>query len=307
VPVESTIETIRFELLAISLALILISLVMAYFLSRIISKPIIKLNQASKKIPEGIFETEGVTGYQEVEELSETLRLAAQEISRADTLRRELVANVSHDLRTPLTLIASYSEAMRDLPGENSPENLQVIIDETKRLSELVSDLLNLSKLEAGIDEVSFEELDLVSLVSQIIERYRKMTILQGYDIHFETNCDCAVVDADRIKLTQAIYNLINNAINYCGEDKYVLVHLEKCEGRIRFEVHDHGDGIPNDKLLDIWDRYYRVDVNHNTAKIGTGLGLSIVKKILDMHHAWFGVESKLGAGSCFWFVLPLK
>ncbi len=305
IPVESTIETIRFELALVSVVLILVSLLMAFILSRTISKPIVELNRASKTLPSGVFDSSGIGGYREVEELSTTLNAAAEEISKTDHLRRELISNVSHDLRTPLTLIAGYSEAMRDLPGENSPENLQVIIDESQHLSELVSDLLDLSKLEAGIATSVFESIDFVLLCKEIVERYRRMTVLKGFDFSLESNCDSVKVMVDRVKITQVIYNLIHNAINYSHQEKKVLLRILSTEDQVRLEVIDHGVGIPEEKLKYIWDRYYRVDRNHQSARVGSGLGLSIVKKILELHHAWFGVDSKLGEGSCFWFVLP--
>ncbi len=306
IPVDSTVLTIRFELLVISVALVIVSLVIAYFLSRAISKPIESLNSASKRLPDGQFSKQGIFGYREVEELSETLSLAAQEISQVDKLRQELLANVSHDLRTPLTLISGYSEAMRDLPGENTPENLQIVIDETHRLSELVSDLLDLSKLEAGMDQLQLEEIELVSFIQEICKRYEKMTGFYGYDLEMQSSVKTAYVFADRIKLNQVVYNLINNAINYCKQNKRILVRISATEDQALVEIFDHGPGIPPEKLEHIWDRYYRASENHSSAKVGTGLGLSIVKKVLVLHKADFGVESKLGEGSRFWFAIPL-
>ena len=306
VPVASTKLAIRFELLLVSVCLFLVSIIVAYFLSRLISGPLVKLNFASKSLPDGHFDNDGISGYREVEELSETLLRSADEISKVDRLRKELIANVSHDLRTPLTLITGYSEAMRDIPGENTPENLQIIIDETQRLSKLVSDLLDLSKMEAGIENINSERLELVSFVTEICQRYHKMTELFGIDLRFDTCCDFAYVSADPVKLNQVIYNLINNAINYCGEDRFVGVKILLNEREAIIEVVDHGEGIPKEKLSQIWDRYYRIDKNHRSATIGSGLGLSIVKKILTLHAARFGVESSVGKGSCFWFALPL-
>ncbi len=306
IPVNATRNTIGLELTIVSAVLILLSVAMAYFLSKKFTGPIEQLNRASKRLAEGVFVSEGIEGYREIEELSKTLSEAALEIRQVDKLRKELVANVSHDLRTPLTLIAGYSEAMRDLPGENTPENLQIIIDETKRLSELVTDLLDLSKLEAGMDRLQKEEVEAVSFVNNILKRYDKMTAQQGYSIKFAHNCDEIFVFVDSLKFGQVVYNLINNAIHYCGEDKSVTVRLTAENGEMLFEVEDHGRGIPRDKLREIWDRYYRVDKNHESHQVGTGLGLSIVKKVLQLHNARFGVKSDEGKGSCFWFVLPL-
>ncbi|MBP5289360.1 MAG: two-component sensor histidine kinase, partial [Clostridia bacterium] len=242
----------------------------------------------------------------EIMELSDTLSEAAGEINKVETLRRELIANVSHDLRTPLTLITGYSEVMRDLPGENTPENLQIVIDETRRLSDLVTDLLDLSKMEAGMDSLKKERLDLVPLLREIMHRYEKLTENDGFNLSFDVDESSCYVQADSVKISQAVYNLINNAINYCGEDKTVIVRLSVSGECARLDVIDHGEGIPEEKLKDIWDRYYRVDKNHKQAKVGTGLGLSIVKEVLQLHKARFGVESRVGQGSDFWFEIPL-
>ena len=305
-PIESTVQTIRFVLNLLIGILVIISILMSVILSKTISAPIAKLNKASKSLLDGQFDGRDIKGYREVEELAETLHRSALEIQQVDRLRKELIANVSHDLRTPLTLISAYSEVMRDIPGENTPENLQVVIDEAHRLSELVTDLMDLSKLEAGMEQLNPERIELISFVQQILTRYEKLTGFQGYTVTLETLLESVFVNADVVKLNQIIYNLVNNAINYCGDDKTVTVKISVSDGYAVFQVVDHGKGIPKEKLVHIWDRYYRVDENHRTATVGTGLGLSIVKKLLLLHGARFGVQSDVGEGSVFWFALKL-
>ncbi len=305
-PIESTVQTIRFVLNLLIGILVVLSVLMSVILSKTISAPISKLNKASKSLLDGQFDGQDIKGYREVEELAETLQRSALELQQVDRLRRELIANVSHDLRTPLTLISAYSEVMRDIPGENTPENLQVVIDEAHRLSELVTDLMDLSKLEAGMEQLNLERVELISFVRQILTRYEKLTGFQGYTVTLETILENVFVYADVVKLNQIIYNLVNNAINYCGDDQTVTVKISVCDGYAMFQVIDHGKGIPQEKLEHIWDRYYRADENHRTAPVGTGLGLSIVKKLLLLHDARFGVQSDVGEGSVFWFALKL-
>ena len=196
---------------------------------------------------------------------------------------------------------------MRDLPGENTPENVQVIIDETERLSQLVNDLLDLSKLQAGSRVPTLERINLTELIESTMLRYEKLTQKDGYRIEYVTDTEVEVL-ADRTMLLQVIYNLINNAINYTGEDKLVRVTQELCsEGRrVRVSVIDSGAGIPPEQIPLIWDRYYKVDKIHRRAMIGTGLGLSIVKQILEAHKTTYGVESKEGEGSTFWFEMDV-
>ena len=143
---------------------------------------------------DGRFDGTDIKGYREVEELAETLQRSALEIQQVDRLRKELIANVSHDLRTPLTLISAYSEVMRDIPGENTPENLQVVIDEAHRLSTLVTDLMDLSKLEAGMEQLALERIELISFVRQILTRYEKLTGFNGYTISLETDLQSVFV-----------------------------------------------------------------------------------------------------------------
>lgn len=235
--------------------------------------------------------------------MSATLNYTVNELTKSERLQRELIANVSHDLRTPLTMITAYAEVMRDLPGENTPENVQVIIDEAKRLTGLVNDLLDISKLQAGVSEIKMAEYNLTNGVKAVMDRYAKLVEQQGYKIIFCYDQE-VWVEADEFKIYQVLYNLVNNAVNYTGEDKTVTVSQVVNGGIVRIEVRDTGEGIAQDQLENVWDRYYKIDKNHKRAVMGTGLGLSIVKNILKQHDARYGVKSKPGQGSTFWFEL---
>ncbi len=308
-PLNATVQTLKTQFWMIAFILLWGALVLAILISRNISAPIKKMNRAAKRLASGRYDADfRVDGYLEVAELSESLTHASEQLAQNDTLQKELIANISHDLRTPLTMIIGYSEVMRDLPGENTPENVQVIIDETQRLSQLVNDLLDLSKLQAGTREPSPEVFNLTDLVEATMLRYEKLTERDGYRVEYISDGPVDV-RADRTMLLQVIYNLINNAINYTGDDKLVRVtQAQTASGtRVRISVIDSGAGIPPEQIPLIWDRYYKIDKVHRRAMIGTGLGLSIVKQILEAHHTTYGVESKLGEGSTFWFELPVE
>ena len=236
-----------------------------------------------------------------MEELNDTLNYAKTELAATEKLQRELIANISHDLRTPLTMITGYGEVMRDLPGENTPENIQIIIDEATRLSTLVNDLLDLSKLQSGALQAEKKVFCLTDSVKAIFDRYAKLVEQDGFNISFESKED-VFINADELRISQVLYNLVNNAVNHAGEDKTVILTQTVKDKRVRVEVTDHGEGIPADKLPYIWDRYYKVDKEHRRGVIGSGLGLSIVKSILDAHNARYGVRSAVGKGSTFWF-----
>ena len=305
-PINATISTLTIQFFWIAALLFFGVLVLAYVLSRLISRPIVRMNQAAKLLAVGQYDAHfSGDGYKETRELAQTLNYAAAELSRVDGLQKELIANISHDLRTPLTMITGYSEVMRDIPGENTPENVQVIIDEAEHLSALVNDLLDLSRVQSGARRALPEVFDLTETVRTTIERYEKLTHHEGYDITFTAEGNIKVY-ADSGMILQVIYNLINNAINYCGEDRTVLVTQTRRDSLVRISVTDHGEGIAPEQLNEIWDRYYKIDRVHRRAMVGTGLGLSIVKGILNQHGSDYGVESTPGQGSTFWFELPV-
>lgn len=305
-PLSTTVQILQTQVVWISTILLICAGIMVFYLYRHISSPLVKMNESAKQLAYGKYDVEfSGEGYRETRELADTLNYASYELSRLDRLQKELIANISHDLRTPLTMIKGYGEVMRDIPGENTAENIQVVIDETTRLSELVNDLLDLSKIQSGSRKAMFEEFDLTAAVEEIMKRYDAFTAHQGYHITFASN-ERATVFADRGMILQVLYNLINNAVNYTGDDLSVTVKQEVRDDRVRISVTDTGQGIAEDELPQIWDRYYKVDKVHRRAMIGTGLGLSIVKEVLELHNATYGVESKLGCGSTFWFELDI-
>ena len=305
-PLRATAQTLRVQFVWIAMILVGLALLMAMVFARSIISPIVRMNQSAKQLATGNYDVqfEG-EGYRETRELAETLNYASKELSKNDRLQKELIANVSHDLRTPLTMIKGYGEIMRDIPGENTPENMQTIIDETERLSELVNALLDISRLQADASELSIEPFDLTAELQTTVERYDKLRTQDGYTVLFEYDRH-VIVNADRSMILRVLYNLINNGINYAGEDKTVIVHQECREGKVRVSVIDHGAGIAEDQIPLIWDRYYKVDRVHKRAVVGTGLGLSIVKTVLERHGAAYGVQSRVGEGSTFWFELEL-
>ena len=302
-PLSNTLEIMRGQLLWVSLVFVILSLVFSLYASRRIAKPISKTNSAAKELAKKNYEVEfDAKGYLEVKELNDTLNYTKTELAATEKLQRELIANISHDLRTPLTMITGYGEVMRDLPGENTPENIQIIIDEATRLSTLVNDLLDLSKLQSGALLAEKKRFCLTDSIRDIFARYAKLVEQDGYNIIFEAQED-VYINADELRISQVIYNLVNNAVNHVGEDKTVIITQKVMKGgKVRIEVTDHGEGIPADKLEYIWERYYKVDKEHKRGVIGSGLGLSIVKSILDAHNAHYGVRSTLGKGSTFWF-----
>jgi len=305
-PVTATVTTLRYELYYISCIVLFLAVILAIIIAKRVSKPIEEITQSAMMLANGNYDTRFTgKGFYEIVALSDTLNTAAVELSRVESLRRELLANVSHDLRTPLTLIYSYAEMMHDFPGEVTPEQTQTIMDETRRLTTLVNDILDISKLENEVGKLNTSRYNLTQSVSETAKITEKLLKREGYKIAFSHNGD-AYVDADKAKIDRAFYNLLINAINYSGESRDILVEQTIAENRVRISVIDSGEGIAEADLPFIWDRYYRSGEAHKRAVTGSGLGLSIVKKIIDTHDGKYGVVSETGKGSTFWFELKL-
>ncbi len=308
-PVSSTVRTLQRELIIISLAMIMLAVLLSYLLAKRVSKPIVSISKSAAELAKQNYDADfSAGGYREIAELSQTLSYAASELSKTGKLQRELIANISHDLRTPLTMITGYAEMMRDIPGENTPENVQVIIDEANRLTTLVSDVLDISRLGSGTAELNITEFNLTETVRQVIDRFSRLTEQSGVTVEFLSDCE-TVVRADRTRILQVVYNFIGNAIAHGGADKTVtvtqrIITSSDKKVKARIEVADRGEGISPEELPYIWDRYYKAGKHHKRASDGSGLGLSIAKQILELHNAAYGVESREGEGSVFWFEL---
>lgn len=305
-PVGSAVSILKDLLMVITGLLLIIGVLIAFYLSDWLAVPIVRITRSAHRLAHGDFNTKFEGGsYREVDELARTLTYAEQQISRVDSMQRDLIANVSHDLRTPLTMLKAYAEMIRDLSGDNPVKrnaHLQVIIEETDRLTMLVNDILDLSKLENGSIRPEMQTFDITARLGDIVARYKGVSEKMGYHIHF-TPDDPEQVTCDPAQIERVICNLINNAINYTGEDKNVYVRQVNTPECVRIEVRDTGKGIEEDKIQKIFDKYYRSE-NHKREVVGTGLGLSIVKAILKIHEFHYGVNSRLGEGSVFWFMI---
>ena len=292
-PLDSTISILKGQLEVTSVLALIFSLIVSFIISRNISRPIVKLNDAALELARGKFDTEfSGKGYREIEELSDTLNYTARELGKANEFQRELLANVSHDLRTPLTMIGGYAEVMRDIPGENTPENVQVIIDETKRLTAFVNNILDLSKLQSGFETLKYDAVCITDMLESIRTRYFNLTKNDGYTVEIQADDD-AYVRCDEAKISQAFYNLMDNAVNHTGEDKTVVIRQIVTDKKVRIEISDSGEGIAPEELPYIWDRYYRAKKTaHKRAVVGSGIGLSIVKAIMESMGQEYGVSS---------------
>ncbi len=305
--VNSTSNILTGQLIYITILVIVLSIIVSYFVSKMINKPILEITSKAKGMAKGDYEADtNYYGIKEIDDLNEVLNYARSEIKNTDELRKDLMANVSHDLKTPLTMIKAYAEMARDINNcneEKRKENLNVIIEEADRLNILVNDILNLSRLENQEDEIVVEEYDLIEELNDILKRYEIIKETENYKFELDIP-ESAMVRADRSRIDQVLYNLINNAINYTGEDLTIKINILELKSRYKVEIIDSGKGISKKDLNLIWTKYYKKEKNHRRNVVGTGLGLSIVKNILEKHNFEYGVESRKNKGSKFYFYI---
>ena len=302
--VNSTTSILTNQLIYVTFIVIILAIVVSIYLSKMLNKPIINITNEAKKLAKGNKINIKKSDIYEIDELANVLNFASQEINKTDELRRDLLANVSHDLKTPLTMIKAYAEMIRDInikDNEQAKENLNIIKDETDRLNILVNDILNLSKLEKTQETLEKSEFDLVELINKIIKKYNIIKEMENYNFKLDLPKK-AIVYGDINKISQVIYNLINNAINYTGDDLTVTIEVIEKKKTFLVNIIDTGKGIKKEELNIIWDKYYKNEKNHKRNKIGTGVGLSIVKNILERHKFIYGVKSEEGIGTTFYF-----
>ena len=306
-PVHTTVLILKRQLMYITIIALLLAFVMALYLAMHISKPINRITKSAAEMGHGNYGVQFDGGpYTEIRDLADTLTHASRELEKTDMYQKDLIANVSHDLKTPLTMIKSYAEMVRDLSGDSPvkrEQHLGVIIEEADRLNVLVDDMLTMSRMQRRKIELDRKDFDLAGMVESLLSSYDILSDQEGYKIQYK-NPGPMMVNADEARIKQVVSNLVNNAVKYCGEDKTIIVNVKKTGKKVRCEVIDHGQGIAPDEISHVWERYYKSSTHHVRPTEGSGLGLSIVKEILSMHRAKYGVSSKVGKGSTFWFDL---
>lgn len=298
-----TVSVMQLQLIIITGCVVVVSFFLSLYMSKKLARPIVEMSKTAKSWAEG---NENVTfkgeSYEEVAELADALNYAKEGIAKTGGLQRDLLANVSHDLKTPLTMIKAYAEMIRDLSGdikEKRDAHTQVIIDETDRLTMLVNDILDLSKLQSNVNVPVLTKVNLSELCEKVLYRFHDFAENSGYTIISDIDKDLYSL-IDEKKIEQVFYNLIGNSINYTGDDKTIKVTLKNEGDKILFQTIDSGKGISEDKIETVWNKYYRFSETHQRPVKGTGLGLSIVKTILLSHGLRFGVISEKGVGSNF-------
>ena len=289
----------------IFLIAVIISIPIVSMLGKRITKPILKLQKASLDITKGNFNIDvDVNTRDEIQELSKSLKIMAMTIEKKSVMQRDFIANVSHDFKTPLSVIRNYSEAIYDdlLEEKDEKEYLKGIIQEVDRLNILVMDILQLSKLQGGTDVLRNEYFNLSEFLLDFKSAFKIQ--IQNKNIHLDIKIQGSTIEilADRNYLYRVVYNFIDNAIKFSNENGIVELSCEKIQEEIKICVKDNGIGIEDDYIDDIWQRYYK-----NKKSGGMGIGLAICSEILRLHDFKYGVISNIGKGSEFFFIVPSK
>ncbi len=305
-PVEETAGILKIQLLYISAILMAAAILISYLISRTFTKPIQDITKVSQEMAEGnLCARTAVERKDEIGKLAKTINHMGRELLKVDQLRKDLIANVSHELRTPLSLIKGYAETIRDVTGDYThkrEKQLEIIIEETDRLSHIVEDILNLSQMQSGYMFLNQTEFRINKLIDKIFIKYEIISQKTRITINKESITETMVL-ADENRMEQVLYNLIDNALNHTNEGGTITIRTVEKFNSIRIEVLDTGEGIPQNEIEYVWDRFYKAD-KPEERKVGTGLGLTIVKNILEAHNFNYGVESQIGMGSTFWFEL---
>ena len=303
--ITTAAEVLRSILWPVALILLVLDLLFAMLFSRWFTRPVQQLSSGAKEIAAGNYDIQlPVVHRDEIGQLAEDFNHMAAEVKRSAQLEKDILANVSHDLRTPLTLIKGYAETVRDLTGtdaEKRTEQCNIIVDETDRLSALVNSVMELSKVQSGAEKPNLIDFDMGELCFEVAGRYDALCDQNHWHLELQAD-EAAPVRADPAMMERVLHNLLGNAFHHIGADGQVMLRVLPQADGCRVEIEDHGPGIPPEDLPYIFDRYYRA--RQDSGKVGTGLGLSITKAILQQHGFAFGVTSAVGHGSTFWFVM---
>lgn len=308
-PLDTTLEIFTSQYFYMALIVLGISVIFSAVFSKSISHPILKIKSSADELAQGNYDVhfEGKS-YTEIEELAHTLNEAADKLGKVDELRKDLIANVSHDIKTPLTMIRAYAEMIKDISGDipaKRSEHLDVIVKETEYLDRLVLDMQELSKMQSGTYELNSSYFNIGTKINEIVMLYQGLIDEHKISLVIEGENDYTVY-ADEIKIGQVIANFISNAIKHSADGTTITIRIKKKKRKVRIEISDNGSGIAPEDLPYIWDRYYKIDKKFKRSSNGSGLGLAIVRAILEAHELEYGVESELNKGTTFYFEMEV-
>ncbi len=291
-----------------SIWVMLAAVIAAYFITERIVHPMRNMTSAAKKFAKGDFGARvTVYGHDEVSELGRAFNNMADSLESLEKMRNSFLANISHDLRTPMTTIAGFIDGINSgaIPPEKHEYYLGVISVEVHRLSRLVSQILDVSRLESGERKFNFTDFDVAEVARLILISFEQKIEDKRLDVEFETENDSMIARADKDAIYQVLYNLCHNAIKFSREGGKFRISISRVAiGKIRVAVYDEGQSISAEDSKMVFDRFYKTDKSRGLDKSGVGLGLYISKTIIDAHGEFIGVESVEGESCEFYFTL---
>ncbi len=306
---NSVAKSIKSMFVLAGLITTLVTTCFLFLVSKKLSAPLRNMNEVAMEYARGDFNRKlEVTGNDEIGQLADTLNHMAIELASLDNMRKEFVANVSHDMRSPLTSINGFVGAMLDgtIPHHEQKRYLYLMKDETERLIKLVNDLLDIARIEAGQVSIQPQNYNISEQIRKQIAKLEPQLTKQRLEIDIQSDRDEDIyVFADRDRIDQVLGNLMQNAVHFSPHKGLVTVTLLTKEKEVTISIEDQGQGIPKDQLNNIWNRFFKID-KARSQKVGTGIGLSIVKHIIDLHGANIEVESEVGVGTKFLITLPI-
>lgn len=288
--------------------LFLLSLIILIFFTELVYLPLRKITRATEQYALGNLHYQlSVDSEDEIGYLAASLSYMAEELAQGEDNQKKLVANISHDFRSPLTSIRGYLEAMLDgtIPPEMHEKYLQIVLNETDRLTKLTNNLLTLNNLNVKGMLLEKTDFDLNTVIKNTAATFEGTCRQKTIAIELILTGEKMIVHADMVKIQQVLYNLLDNAIKFSHHDSVIKIETTLKHNKVFVSVKDNGIGIPKDSLKLIWDRFYKTDLSRGKDKRGTGLGLSITKEIIKAHGENINVISTEGVGSEFIFTLP--
>lgn len=307
--VNASITKVYLDVLLTALMAVAAAVLAVYYLTTHITKPITDMNMTVRRYSKGEFEIRlDDSGSDEVAQLAKSFNVMANELNDLEQMRRSLVANVSHELRSPLTSIGGFLEAIQDgtIPPEKRGEYLDLVLAETRRMTSMVNNLLDLARMDSGQFALKRARFDINELALRTLVTFEARVNQKKLDVGLHLHKPNLFVEADADQIAQVLRNLIDNAIKFSPEGKGLTIGTRLVDRRIaQIWVQDQGCGIPEEDVPHVFERFYKVEKAHTpSAQSGTGLGLSIVRSIIDQHGQDIWVESKPGAGTRFTFTL---
>lgn len=304
-----SINMIKNAILLAGTGALLLAIGFSFIISRKLSNPLLEMEKATRKIAKGDLNIRvSNTTKDEIGSLASAINDLAAELHRYRSTRREFFANISHELRTPLTYLEGYSSVLEKglyRTEEEKKQFLQIIQQESKKMTELVNDLFELAKMEEGKLELNYEEVDLIEVVETALLKTRIKAQEKGLYLHFEKDHNLPSIYADGLRMEQIILNLIENAIRYSDKGG-IKITLKSGSYKVYLAIEDTGIGIPDEDIPYLFERFYRVEKSRSREFGGTGLGLAIVKQLVELQNGTISVNSEVGKGTRFELTFPI-